>query len=69
MSTATALYRKLGFEPMQAYYHNPLAGVLFMRRMLTPSPLPPPMQPDTSMERQPDQKESLPDVFKIWEKY
>jgi ribosomal protein S18 acetylase RimI-like enzyme len=34
MTGAIALYRKLGFEPMDAYYDTPVGGTLFLRRML-----------------------------------
>ena len=35
MVGAIALYRKLGFEPMQPYYNTPVIGTIFMRRSLT----------------------------------
>lgn len=35
MSEARALYRKLGFAEMDAYYQTPVAGTAFMRRVLT----------------------------------
>lgn len=34
MTNAIALYRKFGFEPMDAYYETPLGGTLFLRRIL-----------------------------------
>jgi ribosomal protein S18 acetylase RimI-like enzyme len=34
MTTAQALYRALGFEPMEPYYHTPVAGTVFMHRRL-----------------------------------
>jgi ribosomal protein S18 acetylase RimI-like enzyme len=34
MAAAIALYRKFGFEPMEAYYDTPIAGTIFMRRTL-----------------------------------
>ena len=34
MTAAQALYRKLGFEPIEAYYDTPIAGTSFMRRSL-----------------------------------
>jgi ribosomal protein S18 acetylase RimI-like enzyme len=34
MAGALALYRKFGFEPMAAYYDTPVAGTVFMRKML-----------------------------------
>jgi ribosomal protein S18 acetylase RimI-like enzyme len=37
MEKAQALYRKLGFEPMEAYYQTPIAGTVFMRRKLDAS--------------------------------
>jgi GNAT superfamily N-acetyltransferase len=36
MHTAIALYRKCGFEDMGAYYNTPIAGTVFMRRVLKP---------------------------------
>ena len=35
MTGAIALYRKLGFEPMNPYYDPPVIGTIFMRRSLT----------------------------------
>jgi ribosomal protein S18 acetylase RimI-like enzyme len=35
MAGAIALYRKLGFEPMEPYYDIPVIGTTFMRRSLT----------------------------------
>jgi ribosomal protein S18 acetylase RimI-like enzyme len=37
MRAAIALYRKFGFEPMAPYYDTPVAGTLFMRRVLRPA--------------------------------
>ena len=34
MNEARALYRRLGFEEMAAYYETPVAGTAFMRRSL-----------------------------------
>lgn len=34
MTEAVALYRRFGFEPMEAYYDTPVAGTLFMRKVL-----------------------------------
>jgi ribosomal protein S18 acetylase RimI-like enzyme len=34
MGTARALYRELGFEDIDPYYDNPLAGTTFMARAL-----------------------------------
>jgi ribosomal protein S18 acetylase RimI-like enzyme len=34
MDSAIALYRRLGFEPMQPYYDTPVVGTIFMRRSL-----------------------------------
>jgi GNAT superfamily N-acetyltransferase len=35
MTGAIALYRKLGFEPMEPYYDTPVIGTIFMGRSLT----------------------------------
>lgn len=35
MLAAQALYRSMGFEETPAYYDTPVAGTLFMRKMLT----------------------------------
>jgi ribosomal protein S18 acetylase RimI-like enzyme len=37
MEAAQGLYRELGFEVTPAYYNTPVAGTLFMRKMLLPS--------------------------------
>ena len=34
LEAAIALYRKLGFEPCEPYYHNPLPGVLYLQARL-----------------------------------
>ena len=34
MAGAIALYRKLGFEPIEPYYESPVIGAIFMRRSL-----------------------------------
>ena len=34
MTGAIALYRKLGFEPIEPYYETPVIGTIFMRRSL-----------------------------------
>lgn len=35
MQAARALYEALGFKPIAAYYHNPIAGTVYMERSLT----------------------------------
>lgn len=35
MQAARALYETLGFRPIVAYYHNPIAGTVYMERSLT----------------------------------
>ena len=37
MSEAIGLYRHLGFEPIAAYYPNPVAGALFLGKELASS--------------------------------
>ena len=37
MRAAQALYRDLGFEPIPAYYDTPIAGTLFMQKILRTS--------------------------------
>ncbi|HZA93889.1 MAG TPA: GNAT family N-acetyltransferase [Gemmatimonadales bacterium] len=37
MTGAVALYRKLGFEPIEPYYATPVIGTIFMRRPLAGS--------------------------------
>jgi ribosomal protein S18 acetylase RimI-like enzyme len=34
MAGAIALYRKLGFKPIEPYYETPVIGTIFMRRSL-----------------------------------
>ena len=34
MAPAIALYRALGFEPVPAYYHNPVPGAVYFRKAL-----------------------------------
>jgi ribosomal protein S18 acetylase RimI-like enzyme len=36
MNAAIALYRKSGFDEIGAYYDTPIAGTVFMRRLLKP---------------------------------
>ena len=36
MTAAQALYRKLGFTPIEPYYETPIAGTVFLARQLTP---------------------------------
>ena len=36
MTAALALYRALGFEPVPAYYHNPVPGAVYFRKGLAP---------------------------------
>jgi GNAT superfamily N-acetyltransferase len=40
MTGAIALYRRMGFGPMAPYYDTPVAGTVFMRRVLAPRPSP-----------------------------
>ena len=35
MAEAIALYRKVGFEPIEPYYDTPVIGTIFMRRVLS----------------------------------
>lgn len=37
MTSALAVYRKLGFEPTKPYYDTPIAGTVFLRRALNPA--------------------------------
>jgi ribosomal protein S18 acetylase RimI-like enzyme len=37
MTAAMALYRKLGFTPIEPYYDSPVIGTIFMRRFLARS--------------------------------
>jgi ribosomal protein S18 acetylase RimI-like enzyme len=37
MGPAIALYRRHGFETMAPYYHTPVAGTVFLRRVLHPA--------------------------------
>jgi len=36
MAEARALYAKLGFSECPPYYHNPIAGAVYMGRSLEP---------------------------------
>jgi len=36
MTPALALYRHFGFEPIPPYYETPIAGTVFLRRLLEP---------------------------------
>ncbi|HEX8707023.1 MAG TPA: GNAT family N-acetyltransferase [Pyrinomonadaceae bacterium] len=36
MTTALGMYRSLGFREIEPYYHNPVAGALFMELTLEP---------------------------------
>lgn len=36
MAEAVGIYRGAGFEPIAPYYHNPIAGAVFLGRSLTP---------------------------------
>lgn len=37
MSEALELYRRAGFGPIEPYYHNPIAGSVFLARALAPT--------------------------------
>lgn len=37
MAEALALYRRAGFGPIEPYYHNPIAGSVFLARALAPT--------------------------------
>jgi ribosomal protein S18 acetylase RimI-like enzyme len=36
MASAVGLYRALGFEPIPAYYDNPVPGAIYFRKVLSP---------------------------------
>ena len=38
MAEAFELYRRAGFGPIAPYYHNPIAGAVFLGRKLAPKP-------------------------------
>ena len=37
MAEALELYRRAGFEPIAPYYHNPIAGSVYLARALAPT--------------------------------